>query len=300
MLDNSKLQPVVEQTPPVTFMLTKWLQNIGVRGGHRLEQMCIESDMWNSYSRFELSEKVFIDIPLWKRPYDKAFMLNYESMPIAAVSDAMNSCDEQFLMFDCGADIGMFTALLAAQTDRISEAIGFEPNKESFGDLWHNYSLLPFKAFAMDKAVSNFYGNADLAFPDFDGHDHAAFITPSDHGDIKAVTVDSFNLFNLPGLFLKIDVEGEELNVIRGARKTIETAQNALILFEAHPKQSDRVAVDPCDIIKELLTIHPFDYQITEAPDTQLDLDKPFFSQTEKIDRRVFNILLSFKPQGER
>lgn len=284
----------ISETAPISFILSKWMQHSGIRGGHKFEQFCLQSDWWKSMYRVELGNDIFIDVPLWKRPFDKHYLLNYERRPVTAVCNAINRSRQAFCLVDCGADIGLFTALVAAKTQSIKKAIGFEPNTDSWDNLRHNYKLLPFEALSLNQAVSDFNGNAVLEWPAFDRHDHAAFIRPAADGDISVTSIDSLNLKDMPGLLLKIDVEGQELNVIRGARETISSAKEVMLLFEAHPYQSERVAIDPCTILSELSAIRSCRFSITEAEDLSISLDRPFFSQVQHLKKRIFNILVHF------
>jgi FkbM family methyltransferase len=159
------------------------------------------------------------------------------------------------------------------------EIIAFEPNYDSWKYLSSNMRILPIKAEAIQKGVSNFTGKAMLAHPDFDTHDHAAFIVPSSNGDIDITRIDDIKLSEEFSLLLKIDVEGEELSVIEGSRETIKSAKNVIILFEAHYKQVKRSGVDPTKILSYLSEIRSFNAVVTENPDVKIDLNEPFFDQ---------------------
>jgi hypothetical protein len=71
---------------------------------------------------------------------------------------------------------------------------------------------------------------------------------------VPVVTIDSFCTREgiRPG-FIKIDVEGAELSVLRGARETIRRGGAALALFvEFHPSLWPLVGVTRADVEREL------------------------------------------------
>ena len=63
--------------------------------------------------------------------------------------------------------------------------------------------------------------------------DHARFLVPGD-GPLEVVTIDSFGVRG-GNVAIKIDVEGGELEVLKGAAETISSARKCVVTVEAQP-----------------------------------------------------------------
>ena len=179
-------------------------------------------------------------IPIALRSYSQPEVFSYEADSICFVADLIAQQTGAVTLIDCGADIGLISARLIANCPAITRVIAFEPNHGIFPYLKRNIENLPIEGRAYESAVSDFAGKASLQYPTFDRSPHAAFIVPSATGDIDVKTIDTFGLTDIATLLLKIDVEGEELAVARGANQTLARAQDFVVVFEAHPKQTQR------------------------------------------------------------
>ena len=277
---------------PASYRLAKSIQRAGVRGGHRLENMLRDNGRLDLCVRYRLSNDVEIDIPIGERSYDLYDLTHYESDSVKQIAPIISSYNQDFCLLDCGADIGLMSAKFVSAFPEIKKVISFEPNPISYQYLKMNLKLLNVEAKAMNIGVSNFKGMAELRAPDFDSHDHAAFVVPSVDGDFEVTTIDDLGLSRENAIFLKIDVEGAELSVIQGAKNTITAVDDVVILFEAHPKQVERTNIDPCEIIRLVNSIKECEVKIMEAPGDVIDLSQSFFSQ---FPDKVFNICLYTK-----
>ncbi|MEK7785613.1 MAG: FkbM family methyltransferase, partial [Chloroflexota bacterium] len=90
---------------------------------------------------------------------------------------------------------------------------------------------------------------------------------------------------------LKIDVEGGELAVIRGALGTLARSKGFVVVFEAHPKQVSRTGIDPMSVISLIRSVRLCSARVTEQPDADVSLEKPFFDQFAPT--RVYNVCVS-------
>ena len=145
------------------------------------------------------------------------------------------------ICYDIGANFGIYSALMA----RYGEVYAFEPNSEVFHCLERTAfgkSVTPFNV-----ALSDSEGSADLFVPE--EISMASFVDWTHDADMSGITkfagnttrmicrmvrLDDFVIergLPLPD-FIKLDVEGAEVKVLRGARSTIEQARPT-IFFEA-------------------------------------------------------------------
>lgn len=111
-------------------------------------------------------------------------------------------------VLDIGANIGTHTAFYVKYASLV---IAFEPNPIAFECLHFNVP----KAISYNYAVSDHIGHINI-LPQGDNYG-AAYTVPGT--EVPTVTIDSLNLSACN--FIKIDVEGDEVAVLRGAEQTI-------------------------------------------------------------------------------
>lgn len=277
----------VVHTPPLILRIAYFLQKNGIRGGYYLEGKARSMGWFDVLVRVELARGVKIDIPAYTDSYHLDHVKQYEHKPVNLIQSHFSSSDQPVILLDCGADIGVLSALLVSTSDCIKKVIAFEPNARSFSRLAGNLNLLPVEAEAKNMAVANFSGMAELRHPDHDAGDHAAYIEPSAEGDIPVIKLDDLDLPEGYRLICKIDVEGGELAVLEGALKTLSSSEGYCVVFEAHRDQVKRTGIDPLKLVSLLGSIRPCKTVVAEAPDHEIDLNRPFFDQ---FQNRIYNI----------
>ena len=147
---------------------------------------------------------------------------------------------------DVGANVGKYTQLLLSETN--SEIISFEPLKEAFKELQKIENEYPNRLKVFNYAIGEENTNLELNFSD-EKSEKATFsndidkLSFFDHEKNKKVmtdvmTLDSFFLENSSLIdkkdidLIKIDTEGFELEVIKGAKNTIENKRPKYIQLE--------------------------------------------------------------------
>jgi len=147
------------------------------------------------------------------------------------------------VVFDIGANVGSM-ALTFAQIVPNGRIYAFEPTDYAFNKLLRNISLnseltkriIPFQLFLSNKTRKNHqieaYSSWKIDKTVSKTHPvHGGIIQPAE--SIPAITVDEFcnkNEINRLDL-IKIDTDGHELQVLAGARKTIEKCK-PYVIFE--------------------------------------------------------------------
>ncbi len=161
---------------------------------------------------------------------------------------------------DIGANVGCYSLLFGQWVGPAGKVFAFEPSPESFAGLCRHIALnhlagvvTPVRAAVSDASADvqlrgdGFQGTNRLLFPGEPAGARSTFSAP-------AVTVDDFCEREkiLPDL-IKIDVEGSELAVLRGARRTIRACGDRLNLFvEMHAKTWAAVGMTKEDLLTEL------------------------------------------------
>lgn len=280
--------------PYLIWKFVRFLQKSKFKGGYWLQKKCKYLGLLNVKVRYRLNNNTFIDIPLYYRSYDLNDIIIYEEKSRKFIIKILSRYNEKFCLLDIGADIGLMSALLSSECSNINQIMAFEPNYNSYNFLKDNLALLNVVSKAENMAISDWSGKAKLILPEFDLTDHAAFIVPNINGEIDVMRIDDLNLPNVDNMLLKIDVEGEELPVIKGAYNTIKKAKNVVIIFEAHYRQVERTKIDPTYILSYLTDIRFFKLNVTEVPTKKINLSKPFFNQFPK---NIFNICVYSEPK---
>lgn len=129
---------------------------------------------------------------------------------------------------DIGCNLGLYSYVFSKQK-KIDKIYSFEPNKSNLNDLY-NYNCKNLKIFNF--ALSNCSKIQDLIVPYFRHFELDGFATLEKNIflnkkfkkfkkiKIKTRKLDSFNFKRIS--FIKIDVEGHEINLLEGAKKTFK------------------------------------------------------------------------------
>jgi FkbM family methyltransferase len=156
---------------------------------------------------------------------------------------------------DVGAADGVYTYFLCRHAQ---ECYAFEPNPSSASRLRQYLPEVQLHACALSDhpgelelrvpsvagLVLNGWGTVDVAntFASLPHHKIAHFRVP-------CAPLDSFQLLNVG--FIKIDVEGHEISVLRGARETLRSCRPNL-LVEAEDRHRAGAVADVCRFLAEL------------------------------------------------
>jgi FkbM family methyltransferase len=270
---------------PLLLRLAKTLTRWRIRGGDRLVAIFERLGMLNVVAQYQLGRGVSFSVPLFRADtcWDKRDIENYERQLIYSFCRSLEPLFD-VVLFDCGADIGTFSALVCSQTSRVTRVIAFEPNPDVAGFMKRNLSQLQIPSRAITKAVGCFKGTGRLEVPAYDSSDHARFLVPGD-GPLEVVTIDSCGVRG-GNVAIKIDVEGGELDVLKGAAETIVSARKCVITVEANPRVAMRTNRDPVECLRFLQSLRPFGFLIAETEESPLT-SSPIIKDGEKATRNV-------------
>jgi len=276
---------------PWHFRLAKALIRRGWRGPGLWIRLSHALGLLNRRARYRLSRDVTIDVPL-SRPecwWDEVEVRQYEAALIETVASALSARPRPWRLVDCGADIGLFSALLTARAGPLEEVIAFEPNEPAYRLLRGNVSRLPGGGTAWLAGVSDFRGSGRLEAPDVERSEHARFLVPAAEGTMPVVTLDDLELAAPGTLVLKLDIEGGELAALRGAAATLRRAANWIVVFEAHRDVAARTGIDPVECLRLIQAIRPCTTHVAECAGIEVTAERPFFDQL--IDAKIVNVV---------
>jgi FkbM family methyltransferase len=141
---------------------------------------------------------------------------------------------------DAGANLGYMTSVLAFRGGPAGRVLAFEPMPATFAALRENVARWPADRVARvelhELALSSADGTASLQVP----ADHAANIGRASlerNGDGASIDVRVARLDDLvaePVDVMKVDVEGHELDLLRGAERLLRDRRVRHIVFEEH------------------------------------------------------------------
>jgi FkbM family methyltransferase len=147
-------------------------------------------------------------------------------------------------VIDAGANIGYMSVLVGVAAGPQGKVISFEPHPELFGILQRNVAEVSQRwkvaTFQLHQsALGEESGTAQLELPeDFEKNDGIAKIGSTANSGGRSISVPIATLDELLGnvsvSVMKIDVEGFEPQVLRGAKTLLQERRIQHILFEDH------------------------------------------------------------------
>lgn len=144
--------------------------------------------------------------------------------------------------YDLGANIGFFSLLAARLVGASGRVFSFEPDGEVAARLRENVGRNGFQNVAVTEAgVWSRSGMFDFAAADSASPDHGTgkFVLDGSGRPTRCVSIDDFARMAPPPDAVKCDVEGAEVEVLRGAVETLR-AHRPWVLCETHSAAADR------------------------------------------------------------
>jgi FkbM family methyltransferase len=170
------------------------------------------------------------------------------SYEVNVIYDYVRNISEP-IIFDVGSNIGTFATFLAKLLPK-SKIYCFEPQRIIFQMLCGNLAINNFdNCYTYNIGLSNSDGFIKLKEPDYQQHvDFGTFSLINDIIEktsgieymVQMMTLDSFfESFKIPKLnFLKIDVEGMDVEVLKGGKNTIKKYNPGILIEHSDNRRS--------------------------------------------------------------
>jgi FkbM family methyltransferase len=143
---------------------------------------------------------------------------------------------------DAGANVGYTMGLMALRVGREGAVLAYEPHPGLFNLLKHNTELLTRDAGAcvpqlFPLALSDHHGNAALVTDkDWDTHHGLGYLADSPETPSGGIPVETRRLDEAVAAseisLLKLDVEGHEAQILRGASRLLKARQIRTVIYE--------------------------------------------------------------------
>ena len=214
--------------------------------------------LYSSTRIMRVSKKLLLEIHVPNHDYRIHCPLNKEDFIVMTKHEeeiiGIFRPKEGDIVVDIGAHMGRYTIPSAKSAGVSGKVIAVEAHPYNFGILQHNLKLNKLtNVSALNSAVYSKKANLKLYLPDEDlGYTmHHSVMTnylstkynneiERKYIEVEADTLD--NLLKISGItavnWIKIDVEGAEYEVLKGAREILSTNKPISILVEVHGKET--------------------------------------------------------------
>ena len=156
------------------------------------------------------------------------------------------------VVVDVGANVGFLTRQFGKLVGDTGKVLSFEADPSTFEYLKYNSRKLPcVQLFQL--AVSDVNGSAQFYLHSRSGASNSLVNTPQSKEmiTVKCMTLDDF-LDTLPPMkidFIKIDVEGAELKVLNGMKRTFINQPGMKVILEFCPANLIGAGIEPSDLL---------------------------------------------------
>ena len=166
------------------------------------------------------------------------------------------------VFYDLGANLGLFTLLAARLVTAAGKVFSFEPDPKNAASLRRNIQRNGFtNVTVVESGIWSTSGNRSFVAASADSPDHGVgkFVehAPSDSGAlIPCVSLDDFTQTAPPPDAIKCDIEGAEVEALRGAAKLLQSPGRPWLIMEMHSPALDQAA---------RAVLSSYGYQLTSA-----------------------------------
>lgn len=150
------------------------------------------------------------------------------------IKEIMNEADEGDIFYDIGANIGTHSCFAGKAGAKV---YGFEPFPNNVESLRKNFRLNHIDGEIFEVALMN--ENSEMQLTEGSGEAGEGKISVTENGELKTQVFRGDKFIERESLetpdVIKIDVEGAELEVLKGLEETLDSSSDLAIFIEIHP-----------------------------------------------------------------
>ena len=177
--------------------------------------------------------------------------------------EIMSRVKKRMTVLDVGANIGYYTVLMASRVGPSGRVVAFEPNPRMVDELRYNIELNNFSNVSIQRiALSDVSGSAILFLPEAGNEGFGSMRQNKNFEASQEISIKTEKLDDvLEGLeieavdFAKIDVEGAERLVFRGAKKLLSGKLKPTIVFECSENLTYAFGNRVYDVLSDLVAL---------------------------------------------
>lgn len=239
----------------VLNILQRALEHLPVRGKGRLAEQILRHAKTETLKcspvpglEIHLRRSQRIERLMWAGAYERRLVVLLKKI----VKPSMT-------VFDVGANIGYISAIAAGLAGQGGHVYAFDPNPECYARLKLNLGGFQ-QAYPHQLAISDYAGTVPLYLSEIVEEQGWGSLLKDDTTvrrtmDVEVTTIDDFvNRYEIRQVHLiKMDIEGNEMHALRGARQVIKRDHPAIIA-ELNAPCLARDGAKPNDVIEFLTT----------------------------------------------
>jgi FkbM family methyltransferase len=229
-------------------------------------QYQVQARLLRRRSMARLGERSRLWVDLHRTGASKALYANPPDLPEMLVW--RRALRDGSLFVDVGANVGTYT-IWAAELG--AEVIAIEPAADTFALLQENIALNGYPVTAVQAAAGDHCGTARFTA----GLDAGNSLSPNGPVVTELVTIDAL-IGDRPVSGMKIDVEGFEIDVLRGAARALADHRIDLIQIEWNEMSTVSLGTDRGPIA-ELLAVHGYRLHRPDATGRLIPVAEPGF-----------------------
>lgn len=176
------------------------------------------------------------------------------------------------VVVDVGANIGIYTRYFSDLAKASGRVHAFEPAPANYEKLVANTAARP-NAVVNHAAVGAEDGTIKLFVSTEMNVDHRTFDSGDGRAsiDVPLVSLDGYFPAAQRIDFIKIDVQGYEMSVLRGARRILTENREIAVFLEFWPYGLSKASVDPSELLEFLRTLGFVCRKVTGAENSSFD-----------------------------
>jgi len=178
-------------------------------------------------------------------PAELLYLFDYSSHEAGVTEIIRESLNEESTFLDIGAFLGYYT-LISCEEINNGTVVAFEPFPEHYDRVRKNIGINGYDAYVEPIALSDEIGESSIS------ESGSPTLREAGNTDVMTSTLDEYVLKNDLSIdVMKVDIEGAEHQLIRGAERTLQE-QDLTLLLELHSNKLEEMGSSAANVLQHL------------------------------------------------